>query len=417
MPYNLKPTLGLFSATILAISMVIGAGMLVLPGLVYKVVGVGAVLSWLGDMILVIPLLWIFVRLGKLYPSAAGVSGFVGAVYPGAKIGVSFVLIGTFCLGIPAVALTGSQYILAGLNIEVTEFYTSIMAFGFLSLAALIVFLGAKFTSSWQNIAIMLLIVIVIILTFNSVNSWQKIDFIIKEEKFFYIWKGMALAFLSYTGWEMFASIAEDMKNPTRDFSRAVIISFILVSILYISVAIAVESIIDINDPLLIRAPFFILLTHTFGDSKLAKIIFIIIVAAITWSNLVGGIMAASRLIFDLGRTTFLGSKLELDYIDKRTGSPQRAIIAIIGSFCIVLLLYGARKLPISTMLNLTGQNFFILYMLCLVVFLNIAKSFFEKIIGISFLILFSGFGIIFGFGLFYPLILFCLPYLFKINY
>ena len=74
-PQALKKTIGLYGAVSLALGIVLGAGMLSLPGLVYRESGGWAVFAWLLDAALVVPLLFVFAALGRRFPSAGGVAG------------------------------------------------------------------------------------------------------------------------------------------------------------------------------------------------------------------------------------------------------------------------------------------------------------------------------------------------------
>ncbi len=110
-PEALKAHLGVSGATALAITVVVGSGALVLPGIALAELGSGAILAWVIAAVVTAPLLVVFAQLGARYPSAGGVAGFAQAGFGRrAAAGVEVVLLGTFGLGIPAIALTGGHY-------------------------------------------------------------------------------------------------------------------------------------------------------------------------------------------------------------------------------------------------------------------------------------------------------------------
>ena len=409
---GLRPTLGLFSSTMLALSIVIGAGMLVLPGLVYRTVGPGAFWSWLGDALLVIPLLWVFIRLGRLYPSAGGVSGFVGAVWPRARKGVATILLGTFALGIPAIALTGSNYLLAGAGWPSATPWSELVALLLMGAATAVVWLGAALASRWQNLVLAALLAVLLSATLATAPDWGSARLVLGPDRIPAVWRGMALAFFSYTGWEMFASIAEDMKDPRRDFPRAVLISFVLITIIYLSAALAVETTVALDNPYLVKAPFLPVVLHLVGDQGLARRLLGGIVAIIIFSNLVGAIWAASRIVFDLGRTTALGTRLNLGAVHQESSSPRRAVTVAFLAFAAILASHGAGLLSVSRMLWLAGQNFIVLYAVCVLVFFRMAQRRRERVVALLSLGLMAVLGSAFNLGLIYPCALFSLPYL-----
>jgi amino acid efflux transporter len=71
---RLHRSLNITQATGIAVTLVVGAGALMLPGLAYVEVGDAAVYAWIGDALLVIPLLVTFSYLARLIPTAVGVS-------------------------------------------------------------------------------------------------------------------------------------------------------------------------------------------------------------------------------------------------------------------------------------------------------------------------------------------------------
>ncbi len=411
---KLNPTLGLFAATMLAVSIVVGAGMLVLPGLVLRAVGPGAWWSWIGDTLIVVPILWIFVRLGALHPTAGGVAGFVTLRWPRAATGTSFVLLGTFSLGIPAIALTGARYLLAGLPGAEGTIQAAATAFAMLVAAAAIVHRGARIAGRWQNLIVVTLLALLALIALASMPHWSNLSAAPPVAKADLVWQGMALAFFSYTGWEMFASIAEDMKNPARNFPRAVVISFLMIVGLYLGAALAVESMVPVDHPQLATAPFLPVLERIAG-SRLAGLALSLLALVIIFANLVGAVWAASRIIFDLARGSDLGRRFGLDALDPANSSPKRAVVAAVLLFGTVLALHAGGKLGMADMLWLAGQNFFVLYTACAVVFLTVTRRPLERFVASGALALLIAFGSVFDAGLLYPLALFLAPYALRV--
>ena len=75
-PPTLRKVLTVSQAVGLALTIVVGSGLLVLPGLGYRNSGGAAIYVWLLDLALVAPLLIVFAKLGGRWPSAGGIAGF-----------------------------------------------------------------------------------------------------------------------------------------------------------------------------------------------------------------------------------------------------------------------------------------------------------------------------------------------------
>lgn len=410
---GLKKTIGLYGAVTLALGIVIGAGMLSLPGLVYRETGGWAVWAWVLDGLLVLPLLFVFALLGRRFPSAGGVAGFVGAAFPGLKVGCSYLLVGTFSLGLPAIALTGAGYVASSFGVTEAENglwpITAIAAaivVGVLGMA----WLGGKFAGTVQNIVVTLLVGCLAFVALSSMPYWETIDFTVGDPTWLTVWSGMGLAFFAYTGWEMLAFTAEEFKNPRRDFPLAVAISFVAVLALYLGAALAVQALVPLDDPRAITAPLLAVIEITIGNGVAAAALAAIVLAIIV-TNLNGAAWAASRLIFDIGRSGWAPKKLALHRLEGDAATPRPAIFCLGLLLGAALLVFGVGWLDLSDLLRLAGQNFFLLYTLSIVAYLKIESRPMARVFGLVTLAVCLVFAGVFGWGLLYALGLFALPY------
>jgi len=109
---ELGKTISLRRGIGLAICMLIGTGILALPGLALSVGNVHeAILGWLLITIVTIPRIQICSRLGLKFPSTAGLAGYAEeAVGPWDRYSISYLVGGSYLFGLPAVAFIGSEY-------------------------------------------------------------------------------------------------------------------------------------------------------------------------------------------------------------------------------------------------------------------------------------------------------------------
>jgi len=412
---RLEKSIGPVGAVTLAIGMVIGAGMLALPGVVFVRSGDWASMAWLLTGLLVLPLLVIFAWLGRHYPSAGGIAGFVGEAYPRFRASGGYLLLGTFALGIPAIALTGGSYVAAALWPTPGSWHISAIAALLLALALSFAWRGAKFAGRLQSLLVAALVGGLASLAafgFASNVAIAPASFNWRDVPVGTIWSGMTLCFFAYTGWEMLAFTAEEFRNPRRDFPVAVAVSFVVVVAIYVGASLAVQASVAIDDPRLSGAPFIAvldsLMAHQVGVYiLLAAVVTIIIV------NLNAAVWAASRLMFDLGRAGTLPGGWGLDRL---TGpgntTPRTAILAVGVIFFVVLLSAGANLVSLNGLLSLAGQNFFVLYVLAIVAFLKLHRSSGGKLYGTIALAISLVFMSGWGFGLAYAAALLSLPLL-----
>ncbi|WP_395831980.1 hypothetical protein [Elstera sp.] len=108
---SLRPSLSALQGIGVALSMVVGSGLLILPGLGVSLVGAAAIHAWWINALLTLPLLLLFARLGARYPTAGGVAGFAEAAF-GYRAGraTEALLIGACLPGGAAIALSSGSW-------------------------------------------------------------------------------------------------------------------------------------------------------------------------------------------------------------------------------------------------------------------------------------------------------------------
>lgn len=148
--------MGLVAATAMSVTIVVGAGLLTLPGLSYAQAGRLGHLPWLLMSVLMLPLLAVFAFFARRHPSAGGVVGYI-RLSLGPRLGAASeaIVIGTFSLGLPAIALIGATYLqqtLPGLPVAAT-------AIGMVTIGLLFGMFGLRVSGAVQT-AIATLIVL-----------------------------------------------------------------------------------------------------------------------------------------------------------------------------------------------------------------------------------------------------------------
>ena len=397
---TLARTLTVPRATALALSIVIGSGLLVLPGLAYIESGGSAIYAWLLDALLVVPLLGVFAYLGSRYPSAGGIAGFVQAAFSRRSGAMTeLLLMGTFGLGIPAIAITGGNYVAAA-----TASGTGGAAagtFGLLALAGMVNYRGAELSGRIQLVLAFLLIAVLAAaaaaaLSFADtsvgagvapVGAWPAAV------------GSLGLVFFAFTGWEMLSFTAEEYRRPRRDFPLAVGLSFVAVIGLYMAIALAIQLTVSPNDPRLASAPVAAMVGSALGPAGgvAVAVVSVLIIAA----NLIGACWAASRLVYAAAREGLLPERLAR--IDAGSRTPRGAVLASVVVFATVTAAHFAGLAPLAALLHLAGQNFFILYGLTTMAYLRLVRTVWARALGVGSLALVVAVMGTFGWWLLYP--------------
>lgn len=397
----LRGVLTVGQAVGLALTIVVGGGLLALPGLAYQSAGGAAIYAWLLNLALVIPLLIIFAQLGARWPGAGGIAGFLQNAFSRRFAAAAEVLLlGTFGLGIPAIALTGGQYCAELLNAPRA---TVPAALGLLLAAGAVNWRGAAVSADIQRalafaLCGLLFIAAAAALIFGDRTAGTGFAPPLELDSWRAALPVAGLVFFAFTGWELLSFTSEEYRNPRRDFPLAVGLSFVVVAVLYLLTAAAVQLTLPVDDPRTAAAPLAALMTAVAGE--VGATLVAVAAAVIILANLIGALWAASRLVFSSAREGLLPAALAA--LDARQ-TPRTSVACCLIGFVAVLGIHAAGALDLDDMLRLAGQNFFLLYALSVAAYLKTAQTMRTRALGAAALLVAAAMMGAFGWEMLYP--------------
>jgi len=365
---QLQKTITLWKGLALAVSTVIGSGLLGLPGMALETGNVHTVAGgWLLISVALIPMVYIFAHLGQRFTSSAGLSKYAQvAVGEWGGHAVTAVLCGTFVIGIPVLALIGGAYAqsMCGLS-EHAVFW---LAIGILTLSTCCNLLGVSVVN-WINSASMVALV-----AMTAVIVLSNIPFFLiglstfgetltgkGDLDYIGLWRTAALLFWAFIGWENLSFSMEEFKNPSRTIPSVYWISFVLVIALYL--ALSITSIgAEISGVSVRGASGLASLVNRTAIGALQVAIMVVVITA----NACAWIMGASRLYYASGRDGILPS-----FLGKLTGKgiPLNSLLLSLAIYSAVILAARQFKLQPANLVLVVSQNFLILYLLSIVAY------------------------------------------------
>lgn len=144
----IRGKIGVVAATALSVTIVVGAGLLALPGLTFQALGGYGYLPWIVVGVAMIPILYVFSFFGKTFPSAGGGVGYVRlSLGPRWAHACDMIVMGTFSLGIPAIALIGASYF----SVFLPLFPNETLALGVVVLALILGIMGMRISGAVQT--------------------------------------------------------------------------------------------------------------------------------------------------------------------------------------------------------------------------------------------------------------------------
>lgn len=361
---GLKKELGLLSVFSIAAGAMISSGLFILPGLAYFKLGPAIILAYLLAGILVLPSMFSKAELATAMPKSGGTYFFINRSM-GGGFGTIAGISAWFSIAFKsAFALVGIGAFASIIYPEITIFQIKLIAVVFCVIFTIINLRSTKHAGRLQVFMVMGLLALLLYYVVKGIPHVDNrhFDVFMKGDlKTLFMTSG--LIFVSYGGLTKIASVAEEVKNPSRNIPLGMILAFVIVTIVYVVVIFVTVG--TLGDKLLLPAPKFYSLTPI---SDAAAIfagkpgMYILSIAALFafFSTANAGIMAASRNPMAMSQDNLLPSFF--GKVNKKHQTPVNAIL-FTGSFIILVIF-----LPLETLVKTASTM-----MLLLFIFVNIS--------------------------------------------
>ena len=237
-PAGESPRLTTARGAALYIGALLGPGLLLLPGLAAAQAGPASLLAWAGLLGLSALFAVVFTALGRAFPSADGVIGYVSAglgARQGLAAGWSF-LAGVIA-GAPVVCLIGAGYLteLTGGGRVGQAVIAAALLLTVLALAAG----GMRTSATAQLLMVSLLIVVVIVAVAGSAASAHAANWTpFAPHGWLAVGHAATTLMLSFVGWEAVAPLTAQFADPARQLPRVVGITLAVTTVLYLGLAV-----------------------------------------------------------------------------------------------------------------------------------------------------------------------------------
>ncbi len=356
---KLKRELGFLDVFCIASGAMISSGLFILPGLAYYKSGPSIVVAYLLAGILVLPSMLSKAELATAMPKSGGAYFFINRSM-GAGFGTLAGISAWFSLAFKsAFALVGigafASLIFPGISI----FQIKLIASAFCIAFMIINLIGAKHTGRLQVIMVMVLMAI---LVFYVIRGIPKVDnhnfdvFMKGNMKTLFMTAGMI--FISYGGLTKVASVAEEVKNPSRTLPLGMIASFCTVTLFYVLVVFVTVGVL--GDGLLLPGSKQYTLTPISDGAGVimgSTGIIILSLAALLafFSTANAGILAASRNPMAMSKDQLLPSFF--GKVGKKHNTPHNSII--FTSLFMIAVIF----LPIETLVKTASTMKILLFM------------------------------------------------------
>jgi amino acid efflux transporter len=297
---QLRRSITLPQAVALYAGAVIGAGVLILPGVGAGAAGPASLLAWVFDGALGVPIALTFAALAARFPDAGGVATFAARAFGasmGAIVGWSYFVAAAVAQSL--VVLTGGHYAADALHLGRPA--TFVLAGAMLAFALAANLRGLLVSARLQLVlsaAVALVLVAATLAAIPHIRSAALTPFM--PDGWSSVGRAAILLFFAFFGWEAITHLSSEFRDPARDVPRATVLAAGIVTTIYLGVAFAVVATGTYGNDQLDRVAVARVLGATIGVS--AKWVAATAAVLITVGTANAFVAATSRLGYALGR-------------------------------------------------------------------------------------------------------------------
>ncbi len=253
---KLKRALGLFEATLYGVGIIVGAGIYALIGKVCGLAGNAVWISFALSSLLALFTGLSYAELSSLFPKDAAEYEYAKATIKNKFVGllVTWFVIGSFIVSASAVAIGFGNYLAALLfgqnwnwtitlgfiqiNWPVIFAILSILVFTYINFRGIEISSDINIPSTILEVGGLILVVLGV-LALLLLGKAHPVNYLEMPNGWHGVFSGAILAFFAYIGFGSITKMGEEMRDPEKNMPRAIILSIIITTILYILVAIA----------------------------------------------------------------------------------------------------------------------------------------------------------------------------------
>ncbi len=336
--------------TLYGLGVTVGAGIYVLVGATADIAGPFAALSFVVAALVVSLTALSYAELATRFPVSAGEAAYVEAgfrknwmaVFVGLAVAASGVISAS------AVAIGAASYLHA-----LTGFAIPILTISVVLIMGLIALWGIT-----ESVFVAGVITIIEIAGLLFVIGW---GMSIQDPQGYGIssmlppleldaWKGIfaasLLAFFAFVGFEDMANVAEEVKDPVRTIPKAILLTLVLATVLYLGTSMTVLLVVPIDVLSMSAAPLALVFSNA---PEVIKQGFSAVAIVATVNGVLIQMIMASRVIYGLADRDHLPKVLAI--VPKATQTPVVATLLVVA---IIVLL--TQTIPIGTLAERTSQ-------------------------------------------------------------
>jgi amino acid efflux transporter len=336
------------------VTSIVGAGILVVPGIAARRAGPSSLAAWLVLALASFPIALMFAEMSARRPDCGGIAALLRDVL-GTSAGdtASLLLVVAYVLIVPVMAIASARHLCNVLSLGTG--LVKPLAVGFVLISAGFCLASVATAASLQAIVLITLLASLLATIAVAVPSMSAARFSpFAPHGWMAVGATLPAVFWSFLGWENVSTIAEEVRDPRRSFHRAIRIAVPLIGILYLTVTAAYLALPRTASGLVMPT----LVAGGVGATGRVLGDFFGLAVILPTTN--AWMLGASRLMLSTAREGLLPARLQ--HRSSHTGAPVRALALLVVACVLVIAVLDALGLDESFAISLSSAIFLALY-------------------------------------------------------
>lgn len=320
---SLRRSLGVWRVSLTGIGVILGAG-------VYALVGPAAAQAgnalWLAFVLAGATAgltAYSYARLGRLRPKDSPEFQYTALAFgPTTGFVAGWLMLAADLLAAATVALGFGGYLA-----HLTGTPVTLNALGLLAVTALVLYAGVG-RSIGLAIAFTLVEALGLLFVIGvGMPSWLQTDYLEVPQGTSGVWSAASLIFFAYLGFDELGNLAEEMRRPERDLPRALFVSMLATTAIYVLVAFSATAAVDWRDLSASEAPLALVARQALGPR--ADAVLSLVALCATANTVLLLLLSASRSVYGMAAARMLPAALAA--VSRRTAIPMVASALVVG--------------------------------------------------------------------------------------
>jgi APA family basic amino acid/polyamine antiporter len=292
-----------------------------------------------------------YVELASRFPTTAAEYTYVERSF-GTRLAwvTGWMIIAGSIIGSATVALGFARYLSAIIHTPVIP--TAVVA---LIVIGCVLVLGVQETASITIIFTLIEAVGLIIVILVGLPSIGSVDYMQMAHGIQGLLQAGVLIFFGYIGFEGITRLANETKQPEKTIPKAILISLLVTTILYILVGLAAVSVVPWGELASSKAPLSLVVQNVFGEKSFLALSVIALFS--TFNTSLAMLLSGSRLVYGMAQEK--GLPAMFTKVNPAMKTPWVAILGVVLS-SLVFLFIG----DVAVVANLTNFTIFVVFII-----------------------------------------------------